>query len=195
MRVWIAAVLSIFIATVYAQSGAERSYSLSDDNALWDEAELVEDRYQEAPVDWYGVNDNALKTTLYFPCKPDDAPARVEGHRSAQFSCNFGDRIYVANFQANHLPNIDMQLKFLIGAVRDVTKSLQQAGVAPTVEPIKRVIYGDARGRQVRIISADVEMEMRLLYRPGFILMLGVRDEPGQLTESQDPFFNAVKLK
>ncbi len=88
-----------------------------------------------------------------------------------------------------------MQLKFLIGAVRDVTKSLQQAGVAPTVEPIKRVIYGDARGRQVRIISADVEMEMRLLYRPGFILMLGVRDEPGQLTESQDPFFNAVKLK
>ena len=190
----LAAVLCVAATcAVQAQSGAERTYSLADDNTLWDGAAIVEMEYAPAPPDWYPVREPELKATLAFPCNPERSQTEA-GRPFAQYACSLGDRMFVATVQAHDLSSIDKQLKFLIAATSNIVKSLKQSGVEPAVVPVKKVIYGDARGRQVRIESAALEMETRILYRPGFAIMLGVRDEPGSLTESQDVFFNTLKL-
>ena len=174
---------------------ADREQLLADDRALWADVKDVEGNHVAHPAGWTHIEEKGARVALSFPCEPERQEQTVEGRTIVQFLCAVGQRGYIAQFEEQDLDNAVSKLAFLVSATANIADKLRESGLDVKIVPVHHLTYADARGRQSRIETEELVMELRALIRPGGTVLLGVRDAPGGLPGNLPQFFDSLELR
>jgi len=189
------AVVLVHTPRVAQAQDVDREKLLADDRALWADVMDVEGQHAAHPTGWTHIEEKDAGVALSFPCKPERQAQTVEDRTVVQFLCAVGQRGYIAQFEERELDNAVSKLAFLVSATANIADKLRESGLDVKVVPVHHLTYGDARGRQSRIETEELVMELRALIRPGGTVLLGVRDVPGGLPGNMPQFFDSLELR